>query len=337
MILLLTSAVLCSPFREDLSFHDSQGLCWICDPSGPCRLCDSIPNTPTHIGRMDHTCPEPRCTADQANFLFPVADDPTRFWQCNVNGRGRAVQRACECGTYFNWATQQCDFPWNHIEMCDLTVFNPPIPPPRPCNSVNPTMRPPAPIWPEQRPPIWTEERIPTWPDTGDTTAATPILPPLSTACSGIPDCNIPTNHNILFPLRQDPTSFWQCAGAGTGLRPVMMDCQCGTFFWFQTQRCEFPSIIPSNQLCGNLQNVQPRPCDDSGDLTTITITPTTTTTTPPQICVPCIPLWPCTCTCIGQTVCGCNGGNRCNLNNFGQNVIFGNPNTNGQNVIFGY
>lgn len=87
------------------------------------------------------------------------------------------------------------------------------------------------------------------------------VLPPLSEACNAVPNCNIVSNHNILFPVSQDPTSYWQCAGTGTGIRPVMMDCQCMTYFMFRSQRCEWPSMVPANQLCPKSQNVKPRPC----------------------------------------------------------------------------
>lgn len=30
-----------SPYRHPLEFIDEQGLCWVCDTNGPCRLCDN--------------------------------------------------------------------------------------------------------------------------------------------------------------------------------------------------------------------------------------------------------------------------------------------------------
>lgn len=205
------------------------------------------------------------------------------------------MQRDCQCGTYFQWSSQRCQFPThfppNNIEMCDLIVQNPPIPNPRPCT---PTDFPP-----------------------------TPILPPFNPTCPA-PDCTNPNNFEILHPIANDPTRFFQCGGDGSGIKSaVRIDCQCGTYFWYEEQRCEFISRMPQ-RFCNATPNPLPPPIACNNEELNPPIT-TPSTTTPPQNCIPCIPLWPCTCSCIGQTVCGCNGSNRCNIsNNNGQNIFFG-------------
>lgn len=302
------ATVICTPYREPLEFTDSQGLCWICEPSGPCRLCDSSPSSITNVGRFDFNCPMPRCTRDQANLLFPVASDPRRYWECNSGGR--ASQRDCDCGTYFNWASQSCEFPWNTQDMCDDTMFNPPIPPPRPCQTPE---RPVRPIFPESPIRPWPENPLP---------GIDPV-PPFDRRCSR-PACT--QAGGLLYPVANDPTTFYQCAGVdGRTTTAVIMECQCGTFFNWGSQRCETPDHV--SQFCDAVpSNPQPRPCtNDPNDpiWPTQTVTwptlsdtwPTQSVTWPtqsPPNCMPCIPLWPCLCSCNNQSNCGCSGGNTC-------------------------
>lgn len=259
----------CTPYREQLEFIDSQGLCWRCDPNGPCRMCDNwlpLPNPgPANPGPFDRNCPEPRCTAGTTNLRFPVAEDPTRFWECQSINNARATQTECPCGTYFNWASQVCTFPWEVPELCDFVLARPPIPPPRPC-----------------------------------TTPPTDLV--FDPSCPR-PTCSTARELELLFPVAHDPTRFIQCGGVNGITQPIELECSCGTYFWFESQRCEFPIAVP--RLCSATHNPPPvpRPCDENGN---------DPNPTNPSNCVPCIPLWPCNCGCNNQMQCGCNNGNTC-------------------------
>lgn len=278
VIFCLTTEVISSPYRASVEWTDSQGLCWICDPNGPCRLCDSsLPVRVRNPGPFDSKCPVPTCTSDQVNLLFPVANDPRMFWQCDVNGRGRASQVDCDCGTYFNWASQSCEFPWEVQEMCDQTIARAPIPPPRPC--------------------------IP------DSLPGIPGIPNLSfdEACIR-PRCNDPAHLETLFPVATDPRMFWQCAGVEGEVVPVMMDCQCNTYFSFASQRCELPNIVTKFCPSSPVPPPPPRECTgNEGDVTT-----EQDPGNQPCSCVPCIPLWPCNCSCNNQSNCGNGGSTNC-------------------------
>lgn len=65
-----------------------------------------------------------------------------------------------------------------------------------------------------------------------------PLLtpPPHDVECP-IPDCSVVTNRQFLFPSQSDPTSFYQCRDEGAAWVPVLMACQCETFFDYLNQR----------------------------------------------------------------------------------------------------
>jgi len=134
------------------------------------------------------------------------------------------------------------------------------------------------------------------------------VLPPNDPLCP-TPDCNLAASRPVLFPMN-DPRYYYQCAATGGVWTPVQMECQCGTFFDFEMQRCEFPwDWVP---VCSNLPVPipPPTPCDEvitqpPPDNSTTTTVATTTTPAPCQ-CIPWIPCW---CNPCAMMPCGnCNG-----------------------------
>ncbi|CRL07110.1 CLUMA_CG020107, isoform A [Clunio marinus] len=117
--------------------------------------------------------------------------------------------------------------------------------------------------------------------------------PPVDPSCPP-PDCSILENRGILWP-NADPRFFLQCVPEGGVWVPTEVPCQCGTFFDYLNQRCEFP--WDWNPACAFTSIPDPLPCEDETTPTTTTeddtttISDTTTTTAP---CVPCMPCIPC-------------------------------------------
>jgi hypothetical protein len=195
-----------TPRRSGLEINDPDGNCWICEPTAPCRPCGANLTPIPNLAPFDPTCPRPTCSVANMNMTWPVNNDPTKFWMCNgVNGQLVPVQLDCQCGTYYYWNRQRCEFPWDTPVLCDDVIKNPPVKPPRNC------------------------ENIPT-----------PIVPQFNDACP-VPDCTNPANLNFLYPVRDDPTKFIQCGSLNNVGAPITLDCQCGTYFNWYTQRCEHP------------------------------------------------------------------------------------------------
>ncbi len=157
----------------------------------------SLPVSP-NLAPFDPKCPTPICNSQNLNMTWPVNNDPTKFWKCGKDFV--PVQIDCQCGTYFYWYRQRCEFPWETPVLCDDVANNPPIKPPRECNETS------------------------------------PIIPPFNSACP-VPDCSRPANLELLFPVRDDPTKFIQC---GLANNAFILDCQCLTYFNWSSQRCEF-------------------------------------------------------------------------------------------------
>lgn len=55
-------------------------------------------------------CPTVICDEQNQNFLFPVADNPNKFYQCrrfDALGNWETVVRDCGCMTQFDYTTQR--------------------------------------------------------------------------------------------------------------------------------------------------------------------------------------------------------------------------------------
>jgi len=163
---------------ESFQFTDSQGRCWLCAPGAPCTPCNnrvSQPRGPFDFDGYydpDHprSCPAPDCANDPATrgVLYPRSDDPRMFYQCsNQNGAGWvAAPMPCQCGTFFDYQNQRCEFPWDWTPWC-LPLPNP-IPDPHPCDDI-PTI-PTVPPTPPNGQPTLPPNGQPTLPPNGQPT-----------------------------------------------------------------------------------------------------------------------------------------------------------------------
>lgn len=65
-------------------------------PQVPCDRPPLVPN---------RNCPEPSCLVAEADWvLWPIANDPTSFWQCPGRGVWQPIRRECGCATLFDFA-----------------------------------------------------------------------------------------------------------------------------------------------------------------------------------------------------------------------------------------
>lgn len=89
-------------------------------------------------------------------------------------------------------------------------------------------------------------------------TCPRPPLNILDKSCQ-IPSCLIAEAKWHLWPVHEDPTSFWQCPHVGIW-SPIKRECGCATLFDYQKQRCVHPHEYKA-QCVGHPDNPQPKEC----------------------------------------------------------------------------
>lgn len=87
------------------------------------------------------------------------------------------------------------------------------------------------------------------------------VPPNFNLACPR-PNCYDVQQFMRLHPVAQDPTKFYRCVHMGDILVPMMLPCECMTFFSNDNQKCEFPTAI--SNFCKDTPNPlpEPRPCN---------------------------------------------------------------------------
>ncbi|CAO1431274.1 unnamed protein product [Diamesa tonsa] len=134
LIVCLVAAASAKPEPEIVMTYNFLGV-------AECHIkCDSTFATCPEINcpkpPVNSACGKPDCSVGaNRNFVFPSVD-PTSFYQCMpqlVNGNAVfvAIERACGCRTYFDYAKQACVHPFEFTPTCTATPS--PLPPTREC------------------------------------------------------------------------------------------------------------------------------------------------------------------------------------------------------------
>lgn len=83
---------------------------------------------------------------------------------------------------------------------------------------------------------------------------------PIPNLLSFDPTCPTPTcnfaNMDMTWPVNNNPKKFWMC---GMNMVPVQLECQCGTYYYWNRQRCLFPWDV--TEMCDDVIIRPPTDC----------------------------------------------------------------------------